>query len=247
MSFKFQSLLTVTTTCSLVGLLYSGVARAEDPDKSKGFYDKNFAETPLKKREGGRFPDGSFPTPKSGSNTPEQYLPDKSTQQQIEKLLKDSKSGEWQREMGADNKSVAPMKSDAPQGDLTGLMRAIPVRSIGGIINSLDAQHYTNSLQQLTDFARAKNLNIGTIYTLGDMRIATENPNVPKVVARGGVVRMVSNIPQGYNVNLSPTWVLKTDEGEILLEAVGPLEKYFNQKGEYLDRETRKTPGGKTS
>lgn len=231
---------------ALALVLSAPVARAEGPDKSKGFYDKNFAETPLKKREGGRFPDGSFPTPKAEIPNQEQIMQGGMTKEQMEKMLKDSKAGAW-KEMGIEKPTIAPMKEEVEQGDLTGLQRALSVRSIGGIINSLDAEHYAKSLQTLTEFATEKNLNIGTIYTLGDMKVATDSPFIAKVVARGGVVRIVSNIPQGYDVTLSPTWIVKTDEGEILLEAVGPLAKYFNPAGQFLDREKREKKPAKAS
>lgn len=230
-------------------LLVPPPALAEDSEKSKGFYDKNFAETPLKRREGGRFPDGSFPTPKAAQLPVSPDNPLGMSEQEMQKFLKEVPDGAW-KEMGVEKPTIAPMKSEETtpgEGDLTGLQRALPVRSIGGVVNSLDAEHYAKSLQTLTEFAIAKNLDIGTIYTLGDMKIATDSPLVTKVVARGGVVHIVSNVPKGYDVNLSPTWIVKTDEGEILLEAVGPLEKYFNQAGQFLDREKRAKKPAKAS
>ena len=42
-------------------------------------------------------------------------------------------------------------------------------------------------------------------------------------------------MPYKYHVEKSPTWILGTDDGEIVLEGVEPLLKQFNQKGEFLD------------
>ncbi|MBN8549124.1 MAG: hypothetical protein J0M12_07415 [Deltaproteobacteria bacterium] len=243
---RFQGALLLGL-CSALLVGSASDCHAQSPDKNKGFFDKNFAETPLKKREGGRFPDGSFPTPKSEPQTFDGTLPPGMTAEQMEQLLKDPKTAGWQKEMGIVKPTISPMKADEQQGDLTGLMRALPVRSIGGVLNSADAEHYEKSLQQLSEFAEKKNLDVGTIYTLGDMKTATNSPFIPKLVARGGVVRIVSNIPKGYDVSLSPTWVVKTSEGEVLLEAVGSLDKYFNPQGEFLDRETRaKKPAAAT-
>lgn len=217
------------------------VVHAQNPDRAQGFYEKNYAESPLKPREGGAFPDGSFTKPKPKQDN-QPSLP--VNQAEMEKLIKESKhSPQWQKELGIVKPTIAPklapLSKDAEERDLTGLERAVPVKALGAIINSANAEHYEKSLAQLTDLAISKDMNIGTIYAIGDMRIASESPLMGKILARGGVVHIVSNIPKGYEVNLSPTFIVKTEEGDVLLEAVSGLSRFFNQRGEFLDREKR--------
>ncbi len=235
--------------CSLI-VGYSA-ARAQPPERSKDFFEKNYAETPLKPRQQkqGGFPDGSFlkPTPTLPGGMPREMTPE-----EFEKFMRDPKHNPMLQQQGGAAKPSSgqiPGTNQAPlfqsQGnderDLTGLERAIPVKAIGGILNSLDPEHYQKSLEQLTSLAISRDMNIGTIYAIGDMKVASDTPYMGKIMARGGVVHIVSNIPKGYEVSLSPTWIVKTDEGEVLLEAVGGLDKYFNQRGEFIDREKRKS------
>lgn len=217
-----------------------GEATAQPQQRRSGeFFDKNFAETPLKPREeerGVARPKGSERQNKRDPRLPDRKAIDAMTKDAVEKLFKDGTLPQDLGEAGGEQSSIS---DEDNQRDLTGLVRAVPVQSVGAILNSLDSAHYLKSLEQLTELAISRDMSIGKIYALGDLKVASENPYVGKIIARGGIIHIVSNVPKGYAVSLSPTWIVKTAEGEVLLEAVGALDKYFNQRGEFLDRERR--------
>jgi hypothetical protein len=226
---------------TLIVLLVSVRTQAQDPDKRGDFFKKNFAETPLRPKEGG---DDSSEDSGSGFKIPGNATVPGISQQDLDKMIKDGQE-KWQKEFGETMKTPVPMKrmdSKDMNGDLTGLVRPLRVRAIGGIINSVDIPHYEKSLQQLVDLAVAKDLDVSTVYVMGNMKTSSETELITKILGRGGVVRFVNSIPAGYDVSYSPTWIVKTKEGEVLLEGVSGLEKYFNQRGEFLMREERGAP-----
>jgi hypothetical protein len=217
-----------------------GEAIAQPQQQRSGeFFDKNFAETPLKPREEQRGTARQKSSERQNQRDPR--LPDRKsleamTKDAVDKMFKD---GALPQDLDASGAEQSSISEDENQRDLTGLVRAVPVQAVGAILNSIDSAHYLKSLEQLTELAISRDLNIGTVYALGDLKVASENPYVGKIIARGGIVHIVSNVPKGYPVSLSPTWIVKTAEGEVLLEAVGTLDKYFNKRGEFLDREKR--------
>jgi len=112
---------------------------------------------------------------------------------------------------------------------------SVKVFAIGAILNSTEPTHYKDSLQELSEIALKFDLALSEIFTIGDIRHIQLDPGTNmKLLARGGTIGVHSEVPKKYPVKLSPTWIVKTEKGEVLLEAAGPLNKYFNDKGEFL-------------
>lgn len=128
-----------------------------------------------------------------------------------------------------------------PSPELELEMEPIPVHSIGAILSSMDKEHFLECMKELTDVAIDTDRMIAKIYTLGDMRnLEAAKGYIYKIVARSGELLVRDKVPKRYSkVTMSPTWILKTAKGEILLEATGPLAANFNSKGEFVDKNRR--------
>ncbi|MBX7145098.1 MAG: hypothetical protein K1X79_11655 [Oligoflexia bacterium] len=232
----------------LLGFVCSVAFLAEAQDKSGkgGFFEKDFAKNPLEAREPAK-PKPSLPSVPGVSQEQlanveaeakkmqEQQLEQLRDNPMLKKLFEKDKAEAKQNQ--ADAKHVAP--KPVGEEDFTGMTRAIPVNGIGLVVNSLVKEHYEETLSKLISLADMHKLKISTVYTMGDFEITTSSPALPAIVARGGVVRVVNEIPNGYDISLSPTYIVKTAEGEILLEAVPNLDRYFNNQGEFLEPEIR--------
>jgi len=113
----------------------------------------------------------------------------------------------------------------------------IPVRAIGAVVNAMDVQHFSDTLQELAEVVIRFDLEVGKIYVIGDLKhFETAKKHLTKLIARGGVLRLGSKPPAELNVTLSPAWILYTDKGRIILEATGQLDRYLNSRGEFVDK-----------
>lgn len=111
------------------------------------------------------------------------------------------------------------------------------VTRVGAILNTLSVDHFREKLNELVEVLDKYDLDGGIIYTLGNIHNLSKVEEVSLVVVRGAIVEAVEELPEKYEqVTLSPTWILETAEGDILLEAVGPLGNHLNSKGEFIDR-----------
>lgn len=238
---SFSKVMLLSMLCG-----WSCLASAQDKSGKGEFFEKDFAKNPLEAREPAK-PKSTLPAiPGVSQQELSKIEADakKMQEQQIEQLRNNPMLKElFEKQQGADKKKQADARPAAPKAigeeDFTGLTRAVPVNAIGLVVNSMQKDHYEETLAKLLALADNHKLKISTIYTLGDFEVATSSPALPAIVARGGVVRVVNEIPNGYDISLSPTFVVKTGEGEILLEAVPNLERYFNNQGDFLEPEVR--------
>lgn len=141
----------------------------------------------------------------------------------------------WMQEMGAE-----PTPTPAPpvEGALTAGDRVLDVLSVGAILNAMDKAHYHEKLSELSDTLVRHDFDAGPIYALGSYTIALESSELIPLVVRGATVSVLDVPPSPYHeVRTSPTWIVRTKEGDFLLEATGPLRKHFTQRGQFIDRQ----------
>ena len=117
---------------------------AEDPKVPKDFYDNNYAETPIDKE--------SKTSPGLHDSSPRQII---APEQDINDSTSDYKLG---------SSAV-----DTEKSSLTELTTAMPVKSLGVILNSLDFEHLDQKLSEMLEVAVRYDYRLGYIYTLGDM------------------------------------------------------------------------------
>ena len=197
-------------------LLTLSVAQAEDPKRSGDFFDKNYAASPLKDSQGPEVARPRQAPTAQATAVPEQSkTPTRSDF--IEGGLEDSKVNDQKRD-------------DVPVAG-----KGVPVYAIGMIVNSVKSDHFDAAAKQLKTFLAAHDMRAGTIYMVGYSDTTYASPYVLPLIAMGASFENVVEVPEQYKTALSPTFIVSTAEGEVLLEAVGSLNQYFNGKGEYVD------------
>jgi len=123
---------------------------------------------------------------------------------------------------------------------------AIPLKSIGVILNSSDNDHFLKHLKSIIVIATKYNLSISRVYAVGNIpRInADENKfdysvEMLKFWILDGLIVPAEGIPKEYDVEQSPTWIFTTSEGEILVEGILSPEKLLNAKGNFVGEHFR--------
>lgn len=170
-------------------------------------------------------------------NSKKPEIPAQRNTQKSDQATARSMSGE--NKDGLDNNSVVNQQKDNSQDrkEVELGEQAIDVETVGAIISSKDPQHLKDMLQELLDVAVKYDFALGDIYTVGfppDSQAL--KPLLIKLSAREGKIMARAEVPEKYQVSKSPTWIVSTAAGEILLEGTGPLGANFNSKGKFLNR-----------
>lgn len=151
---------------------------------------------------------------------------------------------------GVSQPSGSGTSQDTPGDETTALPETeelasdpIPITRIGAIWNSEDKEKLPELLGELNVAITEKNIRPGIIYLVGQAIDPTEyfdSGNLfGPLFAAGGVPLSVPKVPPKYPVTSSPTWIIETEQGSILLEGVYSLSRYVNASGEFVDRRLR--------
>lgn len=111
------------------------------------------------------------------------------------------------------------------------------VLQIGAIIDASESKHFEMQLEKLVEIAARTEIDLGTIYRMNDEDLYL-SPGGRKTAQLAWVffAKFVSGIdlPTQYKaVKTSPTWILITKEGEILIEGTKKLEQFIDSKGRF--------------
>lgn len=198
----------------LIVCFFVSTALVQELKEPKRIYEQGFV--------GGVFKQAGKPTPKTAKN--------RVTTETKEQEDAHEPAGLFEPEVQA-----TPFSADAEQEDVFGDQRGTPVVWVGAILESSDSQHLKENLEELTSLSTRFDWMLGPVLIIGvpDKKIVA--PYVLKISARSGVLQLRPEIPEKYKaVKQSPTWIVQTAKGQVLLEAVGNIKKFFNKKGELL-------------
>jgi len=131
--------------------------------------------------------------------------------------------------LAADASAPSPTPSPQPQPG------GLKVLSIGAVINSYNEKHFNAEVDKLLKVADKYDLNVGEVFTIGPETKENTKNDLP-LLARGAVIVPQFFIPAEYDIRVSPTWILTTSEGQILLEGVTSVERYLNMRGEFIEK-----------
>ena len=200
------------------------LGRSADGQEKNPFFERDFARNPLSEQAASEAPhnpgDGASPVPN-----------------QPPRVEAAPAAGDRSAEEEAKSRIEAMQREGQIQaGDLTALEKNHKVLSIGGVINAVDKTHFDAKLKELLEVVERYDLDVGFIWAIGSVQNLMSSPEALYLVARQGIVEAAEAAPEHYKIKMSPTWVLRTPEGEILLEATGPLAGHFNMKGEFVEK-----------
>lgn len=106
---------------------------------------------------------------------------------------------------------------------------------LGAIINSTDSKHTVEKLKELNEEANKYDLMVGPVFLVGNTDIASVHEMLGPLQKRQGLIDFRSEIPKKYKeVKSSPTWIMQTEKGQILLEGTGALKRNFNKSGQLV-------------
>lgn len=139
------------------------------------------------------------------------------------------------------NKAVGVV---APLASSNIISQGPKIISISLIIGGDERSKHLEPAISLIELCRDRNIPIGKIYSIGN--IGVKDPRFDKLLIHlsvlGGLFEKVTAVPEKYAaVKSAPTWIVETEEGEILLEGVSTIEQFVTTSGE-LDIEKRQAP-----
>lgn len=177
-------------------------------DDSNQFYEQNYASSPLQS---------------------ETIIPGKG-EEHVDLPIEKRQSTK------AKNPEAKPAKETNPDtvSNVMDTRKGVKVKTIGGILNARDSKHFEVELGNLLSIATQYDLDVGKIYSLGHYD-GSNGTQMLKVIARGGSIEITWVVPEEYQVTRSPTWILDSEDGQIVLEAPESLKRYFNTKGEFIE------------
>jgi hypothetical protein len=140
----------------------------------------------------------------------------------------------------------------------------VPIFNLSLVVNGEDLNHLNTTLTTLKDLNRLKKIKVGKVHIVGNpyvvlpnfnnvtgLNYSPSNDQNPATLSNNKNFDLVdykkivegvsfSNLPpiEYKIIKRSPTWIVSTEEGRYLLEAIErPLSELFNDKGEFIKSE----------
>ncbi|MCB0332817.1 MAG: hypothetical protein KDD55_04910 [Bdellovibrionales bacterium] len=120
----------------------------------------------------------------------------------------------------------------------------VAVHSIGIVLDGTDQEHFRKHLETLIDTATRFEFLVSQVAAIGLMLPGKStfhmndfifSPHAFSLMALEGQLAPYPALPNGLgSIKRSPTWVINTVEGTVLVEGYEKIWKLFNSKGEFL-------------
>ena len=120
------------------------------------------------------------------------------------------------------------------------------VLSLGAIMASDDPKHLNGELGKLLAVTNRHNIALGEIYFVGTGAGLSQSVHLIELIGKNARIDTPIEVPSQYRVSLSPTWIVQTEEGQILLEGLSAPSNHFNARGEFVEHENPITDFGNT-
>lgn len=114
--------------------------------------------------------------------------------------------------------------------------KEIEIQAISLIVNCKDQKHCEKSLVKFTKLVEKHDLQVGDIYLLGSYDVFLPLRRIlMNLTVRGAKTHFNDSKPEHLKqVTSSPTWIVQTNQGTVLLEALSNFSSYFSQSGALL-------------
>lgn len=118
----------------------------------------------------------------------------------------------------------------------TDMFESKKIKWLGLIIKMDQEKHFLENLDNLIGISDRYEIDIAKVYAIGDFSSKYNNYS-SKIYARGeGGISYQNHVPKKFEVKLSPTWLIATEEGLIILEGL-KLERYINAQGQFVENQ----------
>lgn len=155
---------------------------------------------------------------------------------EAEKKARDEELKRKLLEIEARAKANQAVKKPPPKSvpGATNEPRGVPLEAIGAIVNAVDKRHMNLALAELA--RHTKNVTLGPVYLVGSLGSFSEDELIEMMQSLGAApTKFVAQPPDEYRVSRSPTWILFTPQGKVLLEGVR-LSTRVNAMGEFVEK-----------
>lgn len=181
------------------------------------------------------FRDGAGDT----ESAPRQREPEPENDPQVED---GSQPGDAFKGLGEDDQQGSPDQEASNDSQKGSGFASVPlgrnnpaVRSIGVIMNSLDQAHVDGTLARLVETSLDLSIPINTVYSRGPLPPLTKRADMFGVSIQHGEMNFDTDLPLRFReVKRSPTWILDTAQGEVILEGVQNPRGYLTQNAEFV-------------
>ncbi len=112
----------------------------------------------------------------------------------------------------------------------------IEIKWLGLIVSTKDSGIINNALSNLGEIVKKHQIKVGYIYLVGaPTGFQSFGKKLPILVENGAVIKFVQAVPDKYEIKRTPSWIVATEKGEILLDGVVNISGFLNSNGELLD------------
>lgn len=145
-----------------------------------------------------------------------------------------------------EDKNVSELTQTSPDLEASSEeTKGIPTDKIGAILDARDSGRLKTSLSEMIRLSNLYDIEVGPIYLLGAPSPDEDLMNIfGSMALRGAKVTLRSTPPEEYPVKTSPSWIVSTSQGEVLLEGITDLSSYINSKGELVTPAVNEKKGG---
>lgn len=124
-----------------------------------------------------------------------------------------------------------------PKDILSAEVSGIKVSELSLVVNSIERTHFKQTFSEYISTLRKLKIKAGTLYAVGaypDEFMLAPSPESLEFIQKKGRFIPVTKAPKEYKVTLSPTWLVKTSQGVVVLEGIEDPKVLLNAKGEYI-------------
>ncbi len=208
----------------------SAVAIAQDEASPGGFFDKGFAEG------------GSILAPEEATAQAERKpnIPTTRSTPLKPRATATAIGGGFFDPPPSEN---SPAPTAIPGPGATPTMRSamnppLPIAFVSAVINGANRDHLQSALGELRQVSAERKLKVGPVFIVGSLQ-AMGNQDLQNLIVQlpGVPWSVVPEVPRQFaemKIAASPTWILQTKEGRVVLEAPDSLAKLLTAKGEYI-------------
>lgn len=134
----------------------------------------------------------------------------------------------------------AAEKDVSPLGAVPEIQSGTPVRGISAVIETRDKKHAEQMMNSLKNLVLETLIPVREVYLLGSTKGCDIKQASFVLTMAGGRTFVTTALPQRLaSIERSPSWIVSTSEGEILLEGIENISDYISTKGEFIAEPVR--------
>ena len=157
----------------------------------------------------------------------------------------DSLAKEQQQPSNLNSKTkneASSIQADEPPASSEPDISGSKVLAIGIVVGGDGSEKSHENLLALKELAIRFELPVSEVLVVGGIGLENDQPILAALGVMGGQIKIVETAEEEYPIKQSPTWIVETAQGKVLLEGIDSIDKFFNSRGEFVERSQGSTP-----